>query len=258
MADVNTKDTFVMYVSHYESIRSLTLEQKGLLLDCIFLYAKGEMPEVRDSVVAMAFSFIRECMSSDTAKYAAIAEKRREAGRKHRGNQYPRKMEQNGTNGTNGTNAYKMEQMEQVFQNRTNDNDNDNEPTDTAGNTKKGKSPTTRFVPPTADEVKVYCAERGNTVNAESFVDFYASKGWKVGSSPMKDWKAAVRTWEKRDGRGTQQRTKSGMTLGVGEYITQDGRRTYGSGRYTVPDDAPPRLGKDYIWSKETNSWIVE
>jgi len=56
-----------------------------------------------------------------------------------------------------------------------------------------------RFVKPTAEEVEEYCTERGNKVNAQNFVDFYESKGWKVGGSPMKDWKAAVRTWEQRD-----------------------------------------------------------
>ena len=55
------------------------------------------------------------------------------------------------------------------------------------------------FTPPTVEEVSAYCRERGNAVNAQTFVDFYASKGWKVGNSPMKDWKAAVRTWEKRE-----------------------------------------------------------
>lgn len=56
-----------------------------------------------------------------------------------------------------------------------------------------------RFSPPTVDDVKAYCSERNNSVDAERFVDFYSSKGWKVGNQPMKDWKACVRTWEKRD-----------------------------------------------------------
>lgn len=58
----------------------------------------------------------------------------------------------------------------------------------------------TRFVPPTLDEVIAYCHERGNSVDAERFVSFYESNGWKVGKNPMKDWRAAVRTWE-RDNR---------------------------------------------------------
>ena len=52
--------------------------------------------------------------------------------------------------------------------------------------------------------MRAYCAERGNHVDAQAFVDFYAAKGWKVGSAPMKDWKAAVRTWEKRDAERKQ------------------------------------------------------
>lgn len=66
----------------------------------------------------------------------------------------------------------------------------------------------TRFVPPSVDEVRLYCKERNNKVDAEQFVDFYTSKGWKVGISPMKDWKAAVRRWE-RDNRKPQQASTS-------------------------------------------------
>lgn len=52
------------------------------------------------------------------------------------------------------------------------------------------------FIRPSVDEVKAYCAERGNGVDARRFVDFYESKGWMVGSSPMQDWRACVRKWE--------------------------------------------------------------
>ena len=60
-----------------------------------------------------------------------------------------------------------------------------------------------RFAPPSVEEVTAYCQERGNAVDPAQFVDFYASKGWKVGREPMKDWKAAVRTWEQRDKKPT-------------------------------------------------------
>ena len=55
-----------------------------------------------------------------------------------------------------------------------------------------------RFSPPSLAEVQAYISERGSAVDAQQFVDFYASKGWMVGKNRMKDWKAAVRTWEKR------------------------------------------------------------
>lgn len=54
-----------------------------------------------------------------------------------------------------------------------------------------------KFVKPTVEQVRDYCQERQNGVNPEKFVDYYDSNGWKVGKNPMKDWKAAVRTWEK-------------------------------------------------------------
>ena len=58
--------------------------------------------------------------------------------------------------------------------------------------------PRTRFSPPTVEEVRAYCTERGNTVDAERFCDYYASKGWMVGKTPMKDWRSACRNWERR------------------------------------------------------------
>ena len=56
-----------------------------------------------------------------------------------------------------------------------------------------------RFKKPTIDEVSDYCKERGNTVSPQRFIDHYESNGWKVGKNPMRDWKAAVRTWERNN-----------------------------------------------------------
>ena len=55
------------------------------------------------------------------------------------------------------------------------------------------------FKKPTLDQVKDYCSERNNNVDAEAFLDFYESKDWKIGKNKMKDWKAAIRTWERRE-----------------------------------------------------------
>lgn len=58
-----------------------------------------------------------------------------------------------------------------------------------------------RFSKPSVEEIKAYCRERNNGIDAEKFFDFYEAKGWTIGKSPMKDWKAAVRTWEQKDGK---------------------------------------------------------
>lgn len=64
------------------------------------------------------------------------------------------------------------------------------------------------FTPPTLNEVSAYCRERQNSVDPEKFIDFYQSKGWMVGRNRMKDWKAAVRTWEKRSKEISNQKSQ--------------------------------------------------
>ena len=61
-----------------------------------------------------------------------------------------------------------------------------------------------RFTPPSLEDVRSYCQERKNHVDAERFISYYESVGWKVGKNPMKDWKACVRTWEQRDKQTAQ------------------------------------------------------
>ena len=63
------------------------------------------------------------------------------------------------------------------------------------------------FKPPSVDDVRAYCTERGNNVDPQSFVDFYESKGWMIGKNKMKDWKAAVRTWERSETKTRQEGT---------------------------------------------------
>lgn len=81
-----------------------------------------------------------------------------------------------------------------------------------------------RFTPPTADEVKAYAAEKGYAgFNAERFVDYYESNGWKVGRNTMKDWRAAVRGWASREG-SPQASTKPNQAL---DYTQRENAETY-------------------------------
>ena len=76
---------------------------------------------------------------------------------------------------------------------------------------KKKERKSREFIKPTVEEVRAYCEERKNGIDAEAFVDFYTSKGWMVGKNPMKDWQAAVRNWEAQ--RKKQQRATSNNTI---------------------------------------------
>ena len=71
---------------------------------------------------------------------------------------------------------------------------------DSIGEENKADKPprATRFTPPTLEDVTAYCSERNNGIDPQSFIDYYAARGWKLGKEKMKDWKAAVRTWENR------------------------------------------------------------
>lgn len=64
-----------------------------------------------------------------------------------------------------------------------------------------------KFTPPSLKEVIEYCNERNNSVDPDNFINFYESKGWMVGKNKMKDWKAAIRTWEKNKQNQTQTKT---------------------------------------------------
>jgi len=86
---------------------------------------------------------------------------------------------------------------------------------------KESKGKSKRFSPPSINEIQDYCEKRNNNVDASTFFDFYESKGWYVGKNKMKDWKAAVRTWEKRDGGGKDRRDNEPSKWNLGkEFFT--------------------------------------
>lgn len=95
------------------------------------------------------------------------------------------------------------------------------------------KSTTTkrkRFEKPTLSQITQYCLERNNNVNAEQFYDHYESNGWKVGKNSMKDWKAAVRTWERREYRKptTTKKTNTEQTLDAIYKVMNESEVEYG------------------------------
>jgi len=83
--------------------------------------------------------------------------------------------------------------------------------TETTTESTRARKRAAPFKPPTISEIRAYCNERGSPVDPEAFHDFYASKGWMVGKNKMKDWKAAVRTWERRH-NGERVETVNGLS----------------------------------------------
>ena len=93
----------------------------------------------------------------------------------------------------------------------------------------------TQFKPPTLDEVKAYCLERGNNIDAEYFIDFQEARGWVLSNGKkMKDWKATIRTWEKNNyNRNTVKGSKKEAIDVVNQLM-----REYGDGDEQSPTDS--------------------
>ena len=93
-----------------------------------------------------------------------------------------------------------MENLHQQNEGMENEGDNNNNyNNNNYNNNNYNNKKSSRFTPPTVDEVAVYCRERGNNVDPQRFVDFYEAKGWMIGKNKMKNWKKAVNTWESRN-----------------------------------------------------------
>lgn len=199
---MNERNSFVLYLDYWNHIERLSLKQRGILMTAIFSHAQdNEKPEM-DAVTSMAFSFISSQLDRDRDKWEETRRVRVEAGKKG--------------GAVSGQKRKQTKQMLNLLE--TSEQSESNEAvnvtvTDTVTvngtvtvnekNKTADKSPShsnsSRFIPPSVDQVKAYCIDRGNKIDPQVFVDFYTSKGWKVGKEKMKDWKAAVRTWECRD-----------------------------------------------------------
>jgi predicted transcriptional regulator len=84
------------------------------------------------------------------------------------------------------------------------------------------KKETKRFTPPTVDEVKAYCRERNNNIDAEYFVDYYEARNWELNKGrKVKDWKACVRTWEHNDFKRNGKKTNIETNQSFGDELTR-------------------------------------
>lgn len=175
----------VLYRLEYASIRGkLSLEQKGELLDALMDFSEtGEEYQGGDPYVSMAFSFFSAAIQRSAEEYERKCQKNREnvGKRWHKDDgqdtdEYDRIPDD--------TDEYDREQTKRIQ-------------TEQIESKRKTKRTRTVFVPPSIDEVAAYCRERGNGIDADRFVTYYQARGWEMSNGRrMKDWKAAVRTWE--------------------------------------------------------------
>lgn len=113
-----------------------------------------------------------------------------------------------------------------------------------------------RFQKPSVDEIRAYCQQRLNQVDAARFWDFYESKGWLVGKTKMSDWKAAVRTWERSSkAESLELSDESGSINHKPSTINHQNGVQYYNGR-PLPADAPPRPSDTAEWDEASGTWF--
>lgn len=199
-----------VWTSFREDISALGDAEKGRLFVAMLEYAEnGEEPTISGNE-RFIWPIAKKAIDLTAKANAQLRENGEKGGRRAETNENQTEPNETKANQTepNETKPYKNGALVQSLyikdKEKDKDNDKENDKEKEVCITRGGKP---RFTPPTADEVRAYCDERRNNVDADRFVDFYAAKGWKIGSNPMKDWKAAVRTWEQRDNTRPDVRT---------------------------------------------------
>ncbi len=195
---MGNRDSFIFYGSFYEAISCLDDATRLQCYDAVASYAiTGIDPEL-NGVAKAIFALIKPQIDANNKRYnngCKGAEYGKKGGR-------PVTKNPIGVNDENPKETPNEKENENVNVNE-NEKEKENESPSETKREKQAKEKRKRFSAPSVDEVRDYCRERGNSIDAETFVDFYASKGWKVGNSPMKDWQSAIRTWEKRECRAS-------------------------------------------------------
>ena len=176
------KPSFLLYKSFYEPIKHLSNDELGLLFRAIFDYQNGLDISNLSPSLGMAFAFFKNQFDLDSVKYEESIVRRNQSNGSKGGR--PKKEETQ----NNPENPVGFLEPKKPDKDKDNVKDKDKE----IANRK-------RFILPTLEEVTQYCQERRNSVNPNKWMNHYQSKGWKIGKETMKDWKAAIRTWEGND-----------------------------------------------------------
>lgn len=207
------KKSFVFHSEWLESMKDIPAESVMQLICYINDYScKDIEPEIEDPTIRVLFKAFRAKIDEDVRKYKNRCKKNSESAQE--------RWNKNKENDTNETKECDCIQTHKENADHDNDYDNDIDINNIKEkNIKKEKTKkSTRFIPPTLEEVKAYCEERHNNVNPQAFIDHYEANGWYRGNTKMKDWKATVRTWETRNYGGSSTPRRSA----VSEFFAED------------------------------------
>ena len=173
----------VLFFADYQSIKDiLTIDQKGQLFDALMRFGETEESYLGDDqLIRLAFNVFSAAIIRTNTKYENRCRVNAENIRK--------RWEQK--------KAVSVVSEYDRIQSNTNEYNGPENKTETEIETKTKRK---RFISPSLEEVSAYCQERGNGISAEQFIDYYQARGWELKpGQKMKDWKAAIRTWEQNN-----------------------------------------------------------
>lgn len=209
----NSRDGFVFYRSFYNAISDLDNDDKLQIYDAIAQYALDKVEPPLSGFVKTIFKLIKPQLDANWKKYdnGCKGAKYGKDGGAPKGNQNAIKttpeVEQNNPK-TRGKEKDKVKYKEK---------ENDNMLPKTSS----------RFSPPELNEVAKFISDNNYQVDAERFINFYQSKGWLVGNSKMKDWKAAVRTWNSKEKSCAKKESFSATATSTATAATRDYEETF-------------------------------
>lgn len=193
----NKRDSFIFYRSFYDASKCLKTEEKAQLFDAICSYALDEKVEQLDGMAYGMFQLVKPQLDANRKRFNNGCIKKQKGSKSEaKAKQTKSKIEANVNENLN-----------------PNVNENLN---------LESKSKSKLFIKPTIDEIKNYCLERKNNVNAESFSNYYEARGWKLKGIQMKDWKACVRTWEQNNNNFTNNNFKKPVGMPQPQYDDPD------------------------------------
>ncbi len=180
---------FLVYTEQYEWLKELSNEQLGQLFRELFEYASQEdyRPSFSDQAVSMAFSFIRQQLDRAQERY-------KEKCRQNTVNINQRWHGAESKSMQTDTTVYDRIQSNTTgYHNKNNSNSKNN-----SRNSERGGN-TACFCPPSFEDLTSYCSSNGLEIDVPQFLDYYTARGWTLSNgAPMKDWKAAARSWARR------------------------------------------------------------
>lgn len=218
-----SREYFNAYHSILEAMEPLNDAERGRLFTALLIYSSTGATEKLSGNERFVFPGLRSQIDRDIKKYDDYCQQQSENGKK--GGRPPKANESQKTQPffekakkANEKEKEKEKTKEKEKENISGDAPCGDPPTP-SGDSRK------RFVPPTVEDVRAYCDEKGYTlVNPERFVNYYASNGWMVGKSKMKDWKSAVAGWQSREKERLGKEKKVSYTHGADRLAAMIGR----------------------------------